>query len=80
MTRCESLRQNEEVVLKRTRRFLRENKILGAPNRILVEAPIKSANKVGVKPTNKKEIPAPTLPLPKNDTGTKEGLAIYFAT
>lgn len=67
MSRYESLLKNE-------------NKILGASNRILVEAPVKSANKVGIKPTDKKEIPVPTLDPPKNDTGTKEGLAIYFAT
>lgn len=56
MSRYESLIKNE-------------SKILGATNRILNEASIKSANKTT---TN--------VPLPKNDTGTKEGLAMYFAT
>lgn len=50
-----------------------QEQILRISERLLNEAGIK-------KPTDKKEIPTPTLPLPKNDTGTKEGLAIYFAT
>lgn len=46
-----------------------EEKILGVTNRILNEARIKPANKTTTD-----------VPLPKNDTGTKEGLAMYFAT